>query len=533
VTVADEPQAQAGVPVRAWRAFSRWRRSRPFWGGLITLLAGLEYYFSVHLKPTNLTVSFGQQGFLAWLIPLILVACALLAWFTPAQRIFYGIVTAAAAVYGLIGLNLGGFFIGLLLGMVGGALIASWAPLQPATGAGAADEIEPTDPDGAAADTDELAETDHPGSNDDRDPREHDLDSAQTEIIPVYRESADERRSGPLSDELPASPLAGDGERGGRHALAEQDKPAGLGRLWKPRGRNTALILIPLTVAAVGLIGLQRSAPAYAAPAVCPGASATKKAPTTNGKAQTTPAHTPSVTASVTPSATPSASETQSSGLLGGLINGIVDGVKSLVGADDPAASASASPSTTPSSAAPSSAKAAPSTPSTSKGTGGTSCPRPTASKSAAPANAKILAADPGQVAVAGAPALLTTAKLDMSKLSYDGVVNLPRKDGTGTVQVLKFSMGSAVQTPFQLDVPAHNGTLNVVTATQLTISGNVEFYCTSFVGWLLNVIKLTFTPGSPPPLVLPEMTFYRAEIQLVFVHADKLVAGDFRSIGN
>jgi hypothetical protein len=32
------------------------------------------------------------------------------------------------AVYSLIGVNLGGFFVGMLLGSVGGILVVSWMP---------------------------------------------------------------------------------------------------------------------------------------------------------------------------------------------------------------------------------------------------------------------------------------------------------------------------------------------------------------------------------------------------------------------
>ncbi len=132
-------------------------------------------------------------------------------------------------------------------------------------------------------------------------------------------------------------------------------------------------------------------------------------------------------------------------------------------------------------------------------------------------------------------PAILKTGQLDMSTLKYVGVVELPRVDGS-TVQVLKFTMQSAVQVPFELDVPAERNSLDVITASKLTISGDVEFYCTRFAGWLVQVgstdlIKLTFTPDAPPPLVLDKMTFHDAQISLVYVHANKLVAEKFRSL--
>ena len=70
MTSVDQPQAPASVPARAWRAFRTWQHGRPFWGGLVTIVAGIEYYLSVHLNPLSISVSFGQNGFVAWLLPL-------------------------------------------------------------------------------------------------------------------------------------------------------------------------------------------------------------------------------------------------------------------------------------------------------------------------------------------------------------------------------------------------------------------------------------------------------------------------------
>lgn len=129
--------------VRAWRTFRVWRRTRPFWGGLFTVLAGLEIFATTQGSLGGLSFQMGPTGFLSWLIPAILVTCGLLMWFTPAQRLFYAIVAAVTAVFSLIGVNLGGFLLGLLLGMVGSALGFAWTPVAPAPDASAVDEEEP------------------------------------------------------------------------------------------------------------------------------------------------------------------------------------------------------------------------------------------------------------------------------------------------------------------------------------------------------------------------------------------------------
>jgi hypothetical protein len=58
----------------------------------------------------------------------------------PAHRIFYGVLILALSVYSLIGVNLGGFFIGMLLSAVGGVMIVSWMP-KPATAGRDASEV--------------------------------------------------------------------------------------------------------------------------------------------------------------------------------------------------------------------------------------------------------------------------------------------------------------------------------------------------------------------------------------------------------
>ena len=132
MTTADAQHDRSGRITRGWRAFRRWRRTRPFWGGLFLALSGVEIFGTTQMSLAGLSFQMGPTGFLSWLIPTILVACGMLMWFTPQQRMFYAIVGSVTAVFSLIAVNLGGFFIGLLLGMVGGALGFAWTPTAPA-----------------------------------------------------------------------------------------------------------------------------------------------------------------------------------------------------------------------------------------------------------------------------------------------------------------------------------------------------------------------------------------------------------------
>ena len=115
------PEARARA-VTAWQAFRAWRRSRPFWGGLLLVLAGLELLAIPLLSvlahgSVKVVIYIGIGGVFGVLIGGLLVACGLLIWFHPVQRIFYAIAGVLLAVASFVATNLGGFFLGMLLGV--------------------------------------------------------------------------------------------------------------------------------------------------------------------------------------------------------------------------------------------------------------------------------------------------------------------------------------------------------------------------------------------------------------------------------
>ncbi|MBK4347139.1 hypothetical protein IV501_05785 [Lacisediminihabitans sp. G11-30] len=105
-----------------------WCRSRPTVGGLLVALAGVELFFSGQLDIGKFHVQLGIEGLQATIVPIALVALGILAIAMPVHRIFYGVIALALSVYSLIGVNLGGFVIGMLLGAVGGVLVVAWMP---------------------------------------------------------------------------------------------------------------------------------------------------------------------------------------------------------------------------------------------------------------------------------------------------------------------------------------------------------------------------------------------------------------------
>lgn len=110
-----------------WRAWGRWRRSRPFWAGLLIILGGAEILLSER-APLRVILHIGVQGLAGYLLPIVIVLCGLLLWFNPEQRLFYSILTVVLSLGTWITSNLGGFFIGMVLGVIGGSLAFGWAP---------------------------------------------------------------------------------------------------------------------------------------------------------------------------------------------------------------------------------------------------------------------------------------------------------------------------------------------------------------------------------------------------------------------
>ena len=132
--MAVSSNAGFGAAVGSRRAaFRRWRRTRPFWGGFLLLLAGIELLLIplsgifIH-GAVKLVVYIGIGGVFGVLLGLLLIACGLLLWLNPVHRTFYAIAGVLLAVLSFIASNLGGFFIGMLLGIIGGSMSFGWTP---------------------------------------------------------------------------------------------------------------------------------------------------------------------------------------------------------------------------------------------------------------------------------------------------------------------------------------------------------------------------------------------------------------------
>ena len=110
-----------------WQQFRSWRRSRPFWGAFFALLAGAEILLT-EIAPFGIIIHMGTRGLLGYAVPILMMLCGLMLWFAPHPRAFYASLILLLSLASFLTTNLGGFILGMLLGLLGGSLAISWAP---------------------------------------------------------------------------------------------------------------------------------------------------------------------------------------------------------------------------------------------------------------------------------------------------------------------------------------------------------------------------------------------------------------------
>ncbi|GHJ46529.1 hypothetical protein Cs7R123_38710 [Catellatospora sp. TT07R-123] len=449
-----------------WQRYGAWRRSRPYWGGKLLILAGVEIIGSTKMTLDGATISVGITGLQSLLIPFILVVAGLLAWFSPAQRMFYGLVGVFVAIYSLIAVNLGGWFLGTILGIVGGGLVFAWNP-APGKGDQAERDDDPdADGGGHSADVDDL------------------LDGPMTDTLPP---AVNPLRGGvPTQREPYGEPITG------------QDRPGG--------GRHAALgiVMATLTASMLGVVAAQQ--PARAAECGTAQAAAGPVRTVVGGligtvgnllgaAAEVTPS--PSASPTPCPSASPEPSPSASAG--GG----------------EPSPSASPKPSASPE---PSGSPTAEPSPDDSDPASPT--PSPTA---------KQLQAAKGQPLVAERASLLTGSRVTMYNLVFDGIVHLPTRSGTIEVLQFSMTQSDTVDFKLHV-YGKDGADQELTTPKLTVKGDTVKFYTSRFRGNLLGVIPVDYSPTSlPPGLPLPLVFFTDPVIDLVFVDSPVLTAPDLK----
>lgn len=118
------------------RTFRTWRGNRPFWAGLFTMLGGVPIayfpYANVHLGNMTLAMS-TTAGAGSLIIGVLLITLGLTMWFHSIVRVFAGVAAILLALISIPIANFGGFLVGFLFALVGGALSVSWVPGEPKT----------------------------------------------------------------------------------------------------------------------------------------------------------------------------------------------------------------------------------------------------------------------------------------------------------------------------------------------------------------------------------------------------------------
>ncbi|MEV6594597.1 DUF6114 domain-containing protein [Streptomyces acidicola] len=115
------------------RRFRTWRGTRPFWAGLFVLLGGfpIMYFPYADLQIGHLTLAMATTGGAGSLIiGVLLMVLGVSLWFQRHVQTFAGVAAILLALVSIPVSNLGGFVIGFLLAMVGGAMAVSWAPAK-------------------------------------------------------------------------------------------------------------------------------------------------------------------------------------------------------------------------------------------------------------------------------------------------------------------------------------------------------------------------------------------------------------------
>lgn len=500
--------------------FTGWRRTRPFWPGAIAMLGGIELY-SVTAVPFSLLVVQGVAGIASLIIGLLIVLLAGLTWFQPQLRTVTGLIIVVLGLASILLSNLGGFLIGMVLALHGGATMMAWKPrvavaeAGQAEGAGGAEDGVGSD--GGTTVPDAVAGSAQPVDAPAREaePAGQPEELVDTRSLPILRGDRPVPSQGSPAEDPEAGPdsggAAGHGAGGGEPAtlvtrMGGSDEPSGRRRGWN-------VVVLPMIVAA-----LLAPAATAAAATTSPGAQASGSSSwpcTLLGiacpAASPSPTPTPSTSATGTPSATPTPTSSTGTGGTG-----------------------TATPTPTPTSTG-----TTPTVPGTSGNVPCTNAAIPTGKILPGSAKAKQLAAvflacknsssatqakmKKAAMAKAAATAAsglvvspivahLTADKQSSPDLVYHGVATLNASDGS-QIQALHFTASKVTLDNLKQTVALPQGTeMTLAPAGSVVLDQNVELYVTSMTGQVsLFGIPLpipggiTLSPGSIYTALLPQ----------------------------
>ena len=109
--------------------FGHWRRNRPFGAGLFMLLSGIIMIVPAYLsfEVSNIVIQVSTiSGVSTLLIGALFITSGLITWFKPDTRLLTGVASLILGIVALPMSNIGGFVLGTLCAVIGGALALSW-----------------------------------------------------------------------------------------------------------------------------------------------------------------------------------------------------------------------------------------------------------------------------------------------------------------------------------------------------------------------------------------------------------------------
>ncbi len=116
------------VHPESWSRFRRWRHARPFAGSILMILAGILMI----VGPVSLFQFAAMAGSLLWaglLVGGLMLVMGLLAMLVPGYALMTGAIGFVLALVSLLTATVGGFGIGMILGIIGSALCVAWKPV--------------------------------------------------------------------------------------------------------------------------------------------------------------------------------------------------------------------------------------------------------------------------------------------------------------------------------------------------------------------------------------------------------------------
>ncbi|MFC6765863.1 DUF6114 domain-containing protein [Natrinema soli] len=118
-----------------WNRFNDWRTRRPFMGGVLLCLAGiLITWVPMQILPDLIFIGGEMAGFLTVgaLIGVFVFLTGVYALYRPSKSHEIGVIGVVLSIFSLFG-SLGGLFLGMLLGILGGNLCIAWKPRDDVT----------------------------------------------------------------------------------------------------------------------------------------------------------------------------------------------------------------------------------------------------------------------------------------------------------------------------------------------------------------------------------------------------------------